>query len=212
MPLLSKDSKFFYFIHIPKTGGTSIENAARKGGWRVQMLVSGHSHRDMPFLPVTPQHFHGEILDKIFNFSEGLSVFTIVRHPFHRFKSEYYWQTRQGLTNLYASSWISSAMGSCKLNKSVYDNHLRPQIDFLPKNISTTVFKLEEDGIEDALRLLHIKGMPTWRKLINKTSREKISKKSIYTQDIEEQFEIERRAIEAFYLDDMKEFGYERTQ
>jgi hypothetical protein len=209
MPLLSRADKFFYFIHIPKTGGSHVEEMASRGGWKIHMMVRGVNARKLDFLPITPQHFHADLLERIFQFDKGLDAFTIVRHPFARFKSEYYWQKKQGMTTLPPKRWIQSAMVAFREDNSVFDNHLRPQIEFIPQTASTKVFKLEENGIIKSLSLLEVKHKVSILDLLRSGPKRNTSKRSKREEEVEDAFQSKRSLIETFYQDDLKAFGYE---
>ena len=154
MPLFSKQGRFVYFIHIPKTGGSYIENVAQQNGWDAHFLLKGTPFADSHFMPVSPQHFHAELLEQIFDFSKGIEIFTIVRNPFDRLKSEYYWQRRHQITDAAVEDWIPRVMEEYSENPNVYRNHIRPQVDFLPTTAKAQVFMLESDSVSQSLLFL----------------------------------------------------------
>lgn len=160
MPIFTKDGKKLLFRHIPKTGGTSVENTFVSSGW------------DMTFFnkktvkPCCPQHYHTKLL----NFYEILDNsiildFTVTRNPWYRLCSEYFHQNKKNkkiLNNpdefmkvieeffiknskIYLKQekeFLSNITGFCKNERFVLDNHLRPQHYYIDNN--TKVYKFEK--------------------------------------------------------------------
>lgn len=209
MPLLYKKNKFLLFIHIPKTGGSYVEREAVKQGWKAYFIINGHRSIDMPFLAVSPQHFHANFYETIFDLSKGLAAFTIVRHPFTRLKSEYYWQVSTHVTKDSPTDWIHSSMKKLGKNKSFFDNHLRPQEDFLPRTADCRVFKFEEDGVREALKFLNLHKTMRPKIWLERILPSRRAKQSRYDFHVERDFESHRGFIETCYSDDMKRFGYD---
>ncbi|WP_425003632.1 sulfotransferase family 2 domain-containing protein [Mycolicibacterium sp. S3B2] len=172
MPVLTVGGKNILYIHVPKTGGTSVEKLMRSYGgvlWSYSPRRKG--------LPCTPQHFHSELLATAFGATADESgrehpfdfVFMTVRHPVKRLLSEYRYQRTLGeesdipllLKDRFASArfsgparmlsfdlWCRYAVARFGRNSYFADNHLRPQSDFDIWDAS--VFRLE-DGL-DAIR------------------------------------------------------------
>ncbi|PID50092.1 MAG: hypothetical protein CR991_03100 [Proteobacteria bacterium] len=211
MPLLTQKDRIVFFIHIPKTGGSYIEETARQNGWDVQFIVNGINAKKLDFMPVSPQHFHAELYEKIFKLEKKIEIFTIVRHPFDRLKSEYYWQYKQGISYLKPDEWISFIFKEYHKNPSAYDNHIRLQTEFIPSFADCFIFKLENEGIVNALNYL---GLNKQNNLIKKAlgyiragNSDKL-KVSNYLAEIEDIFAKRRDDIEQFYIADMNRFGY----
>ncbi len=212
MPLLTQKDRIVFFIHIPKTGGSYIEETARQNGWNVQFVVKDVNVKRLDFMPVSPQHFHAELYEKIFDLEKKIETFTIVRHPFYRLKSEYYWQHKQGISYLKPDEWISFIFKEYQKNPSAYDNHIRLQSEFIPSSADCFIFKLESEGIVNALNYL---GLSKRNNLIKKalgyikTRRSNKLKISNYLAEIEDAFAKRRDDIEQFYIADMDRFGYD---
>ena len=153
MPVFAKKDKSILFIHVPKAGGSSIEKLATQLGWSEIFSIRGKSLNDIHYCKASLQHLHAAVLQEIFHFSEFDSIFTIVRHPFARMKSEYYWQVTQKLTNHRVSEWIELAFSRFQEDPFVYDNHIRPQVEFVPPYDYANVFKVEEDGVNHSRQI-----------------------------------------------------------
>lgn len=147
MPFIRHGSKTILFIHIPKTGGTSIEHWLASQG----PISFHHSGKPSPAMRVTPQHLRYWDLRNLFApgfFDYG---FAVVRNPFRRMESEYRMRmlaikgdpatTRRIIP---FPLWLHAAIEEYRKNPFYLDNHLRPQIDFTSRHIE--VFRYE-DGL-----------------------------------------------------------------
>lgn len=165
MPSLTLPDRLIWFAHCPKAGGTSVEQVmvARWGdavghlhwGWDLWWRRGGWRVADPPN---SPQHLvwadATAVLPRVPD-----AVFALVRDPAARMASEHRWQ-RQGrrgtvLGNALAwlpfSLWLRLMLAVARLNPHAFDNHLRPQSDFVPE--TARVFRLE-DGLDKALAWL----------------------------------------------------------
>lgn len=204
MPVYIKSNEKILFVHIPKTGGSSFEEVMKKRGWREYLKLNGLSLSDIEFMKVSPQHYHSEIFESLFNLEKFNKIISIVRNPFDRFKSEFYWQHTQGFSSAGPSEWTHQVFDEFKKNPYAYDNHIRPQTDFLVKGCE--VFILETGGVEKALKFCN--ELPT-ASVYNLTGLFSVLKKEIRLKvspripRIEEEFEAVRPMIEAFYSEDI---------
>ncbi len=169
MPSLTLDDRLIWFAHVPKAGGTSVEKAMvahwgdkvghlhwgwdrwwKNGGWRLADPPNSPQHLiwddAQAALPRTPD-----------------AVFALVRDPIARMQSEYRYQryhrrgTRAGraLAYLPFSLWLRLMLEMARQNPHCFDNHFRPQSDFVPE--VAQVFRLE-DGLEAPLVWLGVMG------------------------------------------------------
>lgn len=215
MPIFSKENKHILFIHIPKTAGSSIEKLANRLGWVEYLSIRGKSLDELKHFKASLQHLDAQQLSTLLNFHEFDLIFTVVRHPFSRLKSEYYWQKTQKITELPAKHWIDHVFYEYKKNQFCYDNHIRPQIDFIPQHTETTILKLEQNAISKAQELfnniLNPKNMSfrTERAIKSIITGNKKDKASNKTAEIETTFFEYYDKIIDFYQEDMKHFDYE---
>ena len=158
MPSLSLDNRLIWFAHCPKAGGTSVEQAlverwgARVGhlhwGWDLWWRQGGWRVADPPN---SPQHLVWEDAIKALPKLPDV-VFALVRSPHERLASEYRYQRRgrratltgRVLAYLPFSFWLRLMLEVSRRNPHAFDNHLRPQADFVPEG--AIVFRLE-DGL-----------------------------------------------------------------
>lgn len=143
MPIYKISGKTVLFIHIPKTGGTSVEKWLSSHG--PQALFSEDNRGKNHILPCSPQHFHSYILKCFFDNTFIDYAFTIVRHPTQRALSEYKWQVfrnkrytkRRTLKSSFVlykdhslEAWLKKSLGAYQSNNYIFDNHIRPQSEF----------------------------------------------------------------------------------
>ncbi|MCK5581986.1 MAG: sulfotransferase family 2 domain-containing protein [Candidatus Omnitrophica bacterium] len=148
MPLFTKNGKTILFIHIPKTGGTSVMYFLIENAFSVNWFVSSY---DIINREPSPQHRHRE---KIIEFLNKESVefdynFTIVRNPIDKLISEYFQQCRnkeklhKKITRKDFCYWVDKVFKLHKENPIYFDNHIRPQTEFLLED--TIIFKYENN-------------------------------------------------------------------
>lgn len=198
MPIMIKDNKSVLFIHIPKCGGSTFEKTIKDMGWRELFSFRGLHLSKLKFMKCTPQHMHAEILDQIVNKDQFTKIVAIVRNPFDRLISEYFWQLKQGITNLAPEDWIDDTFSKYQSNNYIYDNHIRPQSEFLMDGVE--IYKIENNGIYEALNLIN-----NDENTIPNLSNEK---KTVKDNDIIKEFNNKKEKIEEFYKEDFKRLNY----
>ena len=159
MPSLTLSDRLIWFAHCPKAGGTSVEQfmVATWGdrvshlhwGWDIWWRDGGWRVADPPN---SPQHLIWEdALPCLGQMPDA--VFAVVREPAARMASEYRWQRRRrrgtragkALAWLPFSLWLRVMLKVAARNPHAFDNHLRPQADFVPDG--ARIFRLE-DGLQ----------------------------------------------------------------
>ena len=108
--------------------------------------------------PCSPQHLIWEDALRTLPVRPD-TVFAVVRDPATRLQSEYRWQrsarrgTRLGraLARLPFSLWLRLMLAMAARHPHAFDNHLRPQADFIP--YTARIFRLE-DGLEPVIAWL----------------------------------------------------------
>jgi hypothetical protein len=147
-----KDIKLL-FIHIPKTGGTSLEYYLQKKS--PQTLYSLFNKNNVLFekfnLKTSSLHHltykeileYKDMLDVDFN--ENLKIVTIVRNPYHRIISDlFFWAIIDETSTMQEVYEIIKNY----INRNIYDNHNKPQYEFIIDNNNCiipniTIFKTE---------------------------------------------------------------------
>lgn len=130
MPLFTKGSRSVLFVHVPKTGGTSVEAALMDAGWQRFLYEDNPALVDRSLC--SPQHYHAPLLHATLRMDRIDAVFMIVRDPIARFRSEYAWQALGADEGAAAvvEEWTRSAFKTYADDPFHLDNHLRPQVEF----------------------------------------------------------------------------------
>lgn len=141
MPFIETSNHRLLFIHIPKTGGSSIEEA---------MHVIGPLRMRTKAIPVSlrvpPEHFRYADYVALLGRDFFSYAFAVVRNPYDRLESEYRMRSilaSQGLWGTLPefSVWLEGVLESTRRDRSYLANHFRPQVEFLSSNVR--VFKYE---------------------------------------------------------------------
>ena len=202
MPIYTKKNESILFIHIPKCGGSSFSDFLLRNKYEESLSVRGKALKDIDFWKSSPQHLHRDILKKLLNFEKFDKILTIVREPFERLKSEYYWLLNSGVINKKENipeKWFDDLKENYHSNKYIYDNHIRPQNEFILNE--SKIFKLEEQGINQAIKYAINKN--PFRIFNNKQLKK--TKKSEF---IDNQFLEIQEEIKNFYSEDYRILGY----
>ncbi|WP_068110348.1 sulfotransferase family 2 domain-containing protein [Tropicimonas marinistellae] len=169
MPILKHGNRLILFIHIPKTGGTSVEAYMRQKG-----PLSLYHPDLIDGLATTPQHLHAGMMDSLFDADFFDARFAVLRDPLDRLVSEFRWRARVpdpkyarfGLRDLSRrgrflirgkkrfltfDEWVAYLLDRYPADPFIYGNHLRPQHEFLRGD--ERLFRLE-DGLEPVFRWL----------------------------------------------------------
>ena len=193
MPVFQTDAGQVLFIHVPKTGGTSIQKCLK------------HFHPHSPWTnspfpgePCTPQHYDSTLLERHFGGMDLAWSFMVVRHPAERLISEYCWQMRNRLVPPSFGRWLRNALSKLEEDRYSFDNHLRPQHEF--HCLGAEVFRFE-DGLDAVLdRMSSLTGLDYAPRLEHRKKRRprqvSISK-------------AEQALIEGTYRQDYEKFGYD---
>jgi hypothetical protein len=197
MPILHSGNKKILYLHVPKTGGSSVEEMLARFGRLTLIETQASSY------PCAAQHLHKEILAGLFrDRSEFASIFMTVRHPFSRLESEYRYRisyySRPAFLIPRFERWVTNALESYENNPFIYGNHIRPQAEF--EIFNPTVFKLE-DGLKPvASHLATILELPAPPE-VERTNASARPLQLKWTKRLEER-------VRAFYRDDFIRFGY----
>lgn len=210
MPLAKINGRLLHFVHIPKTGGSSVSSYLRAKG-----PVALYSRERIEWSKSTPQHI--ELATQRALIPEGFAdyCFAILRDPFERLLSEYrYRALRRNQakdlpdhigpcdkltveldwgTEFYGTfdQWVGQILSDQASDPYLCDNHVRPQADFIGK--TATVFLLE-DGLEKVF---------TWIDNITDTERVSIDlDRNASSQFAIQMLDATRRMISDFYLED----------
>jgi hypothetical protein len=141
MPIFRFESRIVLFVHIPKTGGTSVEKMLKDAGGIEALRYS----EPVAGLPCTPQHFHADIITRLLPEKFCDLAFTIVRNPYDRLVSEFKMRVLEARRDLAFDAWVERAFGRYSRNPFANDNHIRPQSEFLLDRVE--VFRFEDQPL-----------------------------------------------------------------
>ena len=208
------------FLHIPKTAGTSIEQAlGLYGPWDQENQASGFGliqSRDLLARNLSSnflQHLSLSELEALFpDAFEGAELFTVVRDPWHRMLSSfrhqdhdlanyYRYRTHKELSELSLADYIDVA-------RWLPHPHLKPQLDFLGQagcsqpDPRVTVFHQERLGELETWLSAHCSA-PVQLPHHNPAQRTAPELPEVELQALEQQ-------VRWLYADDGHAFGYNR--
>lgn len=165
MPVFVKDERRVLFVHVPKTGGTAVEDAFREDGWEAHFLDrTSRRHPVQQLRRCSPQHMHAALLEQTLRLDRLDLGFTVVREPLARFRSEYLWRHREDpeLDAKEVERWGRRVLEKFTQDPFVRDNHIRPQSEFV---LDDTRVHRYEDGlqaaVDDVYRSLGLHGAAT---------------------------------------------------
>lgn len=174
MPLARIGDRIIFFVHVPKTGGTSIEAYLRAKG---ALALAGT--RRHGWSRTTPQHMHREIFAEMVPHGFYDQGFVVLRDPKARLLSEFRmraeplrpklrpiglarvaWKRMQGVRSwgvrvgnrlefLDFDSWVARSLAEAGRDAFYKDNHFRPQHEFVDPG--HRIFRFE-DGLARVFR------------------------------------------------------------
>lgn len=135
MPIFRKADKRVAFIHIPKAAGSSVERHFTGNGWEMD-FYRPCSHPSEPALHHLTYEGLGELVPDL----DDCPSFCIVRNPYKRMVSEWRWhRTRMRTTRLDFNDFVRRVRVSLGTSRTYYDNHWRPQSDFVDDRLSSVI-------------------------------------------------------------------------
>jgi len=159
MPLAICGDKHIFFAHVPKSGGSTVEDYLTR---RFGPLSANdiHSRRRTPFRGLINSATHLTASDLREFIPQHVDLcFSFVRDPLKRIQSEYRWQAGASrASRLSFSTWLRIVLLAARTEPRLYDNHIRPQVELVPDQ--AVVFRLE-DGFESMVHHIdQIVGQP----------------------------------------------------
>ncbi len=218
MPL-DKEKKLL-FIHIPKTGGTSIEHffgMTRPENFHFARwdrdqhdFVNKHKHlNDSHRLYYEPQHYPVNVLKDIIKDYDEYFKFAFVRNPYTRLLSEYYWQKQQTLKYNYDfdpndfHDWCLSFLADINSShKESQSGFIDDSIDFIGKY---EFFDHDFERLQSAIAAHKKEFIASQNAVLPKINTTGIDKEALIARIFSET----REAIYQTYKEDFIQFGYD---
>ena len=211
MPIVRINEKLHYFAHVPKCGGSSVEQYLRERFGSLAFLNTRYLDLPEParWTRSSPQHLAITDFRLLIPPDWIPSSFAVVRHPLNRLISAFHFQmeVEQTVAPIWTiDEWFDDWLARAADQPFLYDGHLRPQSDIVPTDAK--VFKLE-DGL-DAL-------VPYFDQLAGNSSgprsvtAENVRTKSASGSKVarDKPSEATLAKIADYYAEDFRRFGYE---
>ncbi len=200
MPLATCNGRNIFFAHVPKTGGSSVEEYLTRRFGKLSLL--DHNKRlGVPGTSLMTPVTHLTKLDLSELLPEPLDYcFAVVRDPVARLQSEYRYQTGESRASRFSfSTWLRIMLAAMRIEPRIYENHIRPQDDLVPEEAE--IFFLEE-GLDVIIsRLDTVTGDVAPHIEFQHLLKRQRKPMKLFKQDVE--------AIEAHYATDYARFGFE---
>lgn len=202
MPLITAHSKRLFFAHVPKTGGSSVEDyLIRRFGGPLSLRDITHRRKDRKRgLIALSTHLSVEDLEDVLPHDVD-HCFAVVRDPLSRMQSQYRFQAGISRTRSFGlQTWLRMILKSAEIDPRVYQNHIRPQSELVRDG--SAVFKLE-DKFSD---------MIAWLDEVTGTTSPDVEVGHLLKRE-REPIEFSREDVQLitdFYAADYDRFGYDK--
>lgn len=146
MPLVKVGDRTIFFAHVPKAGGSTVQDYLRRRFGPLSFMNPGkwESLRSRGLI-IAPTHLSAADLRNLLPHDLTHS-FATVRDPLDRLQSEYRFQNGESRSSrLGFSTWVRLVIAAAVSEPRIYMNHIRPQVDLIPPN--SEIFRIE-DGFD----------------------------------------------------------------
>ena len=155
MPIFRAGARIYYFAHVPKCGGTSVELALQEAGFPLSFRdTRWRGKRDDGWYRTSPQHIPLRHLTDLFDPGLFDHSFAIVRNPVDRFLSAFNHNRTAGRIRPLRTipEFLDRLTRTPDFQAEKFDNHFLPAARFIPD--TAQVFHLE-DGMQPVSDWLH---------------------------------------------------------
>jgi hypothetical protein len=214
MPYFNNDKINLLYIHIPKSGGTSIENyfcekynlSLDITSWlTLEYIYNNHSLQHTTYQEIIndPNYFKLNIND--------LKIMTCVRNPYKKFISALFYNKFVSYHNLNDISSLEkdiiNIIEKLKEKNTIYDNHFLPQYKFLiidenDEKINNNIIILQNENLKNDMEKY---GFMNFEKYLNKNDM--IKNDDEYYLYINENI---LNIINTYYEKDFEFFNYKK--
>lgn len=148
MPLFKTPKGLFFFAHVPRTGGSSVENYLTQRFGQPAFLDRRFLSKpaSIRWSRTSPQHISADEFEALFPSDFVDHKISVVRHPVSRIVSIFKWlRSTQKDVEPDFDKWLEQALSEVQSEPWCHDGHLKFQVEFVPSGCQ--VFRLEE-GLE----------------------------------------------------------------
>ncbi|MFN3972947.1 MAG: sulfotransferase family 2 domain-containing protein [Gemmobacter sp.] len=170
MPIFLTSKGLVLFAHVPRCGGSSVENYLHGRFGKLAFLDRDHQTHaeDRRWNRVSPQHVDQATLTRLMPTQFFVDAFAMVRHPVTRLESVYLHNlqvTGQIPPTTGFSDWLADLPAQHDRDAAYLDNHARPMVDLVPPQCR--IFRLK-DGFAAVERWLDDLTGTTWPRHIGR--------------------------------------------
>lgn len=167
MPLARINGTLLHFVHVPKTGGSSVNDYLRAKG-----TLGLYSRNPVDWARTTPQHMEAAVHAVMTPPGLADHDFIVLRDPIDRMRSEFKYRVKRatrasgvpqrgqgGAMRLDLEdgqhfvgtfdAFVRHALARARVEPRFADNHIRPQADFWRPGLKAFLF---EEGMERVFR------------------------------------------------------------
>ena len=219
MPLARIGSKLIYFAHIPKCAGSSVEDYLEERFGLLAFLDRTHldAAASTQWSRSSPQHVDWASLNKMIPRDFIDEAFAVIRHPLSRAVSAYRFQAEVEGTiaeGMGFGDWLRAEAAKRDMDPFRNDNHLRPQVEFLPpegSGLPCAVFHMEH-GLDALVPYLdHLDGQargPRGLRFSNTAGHNTAAKGAWNVGHVKPDAQ-ERALVMRLYSQDFEQLGYQ---
>ncbi len=199
MPILQYNTRRLLYLHVPKTGGGTIEAWLKTLG-----PLQFHSVGVPTALRCAPQHFRMSDFNALFGKGCFDHVVMTVRNPYDRIESEYRMRAVISGKGFWKASptfslWLEQNLEAVRKNPFHLDNHLRPQWEFHGSGVTVLPYELGLTEITARIASLLEVDPPKDLLRVHDTS----------TSEVEVTWDLaDRLRVQEFYRKDFELFSY----
>jgi hypothetical protein len=199
MPLVHHDGMSIFFAHVPKTGGSSVEDYLLQRFGALSIRQRPDAPRRQRDIIQSCSHLSAADLRHLLPDHLDL-CFTVVRDPVRRIISEYGFQRGTSrISRLGFSFWLHAVLAAARRDPRIYENHIRPQGDLVPEGAE--IFRLENGFAPVVARIDAVTGCTAPQAAMRHLLKRAGQLVTLTRQDV--------ALIAAFYASDYDRFGYD---